>query len=74
MTVRNLIDILETYDEDLEVRIGMKQTYGSNFAIRINGVSEHTINAFYGSDYTAVVITEADQCGIVDYDDDDDWI
>lgn len=77
MTVRDLIDILETYDEDMEVRIGMKQNYGSNFAMRISEVGEYTINTFYGNDHTAVVITEDSQCGVVDYDndndDDEDW-
>ena len=73
MTVKDLISILKTYDEDLEVRIGMKQTYGSNFAMRIDEVGEYAIDSFYGGNYTAVVITEYDQCGVVEYDD-DDWI
>lgn len=69
MTVKDLINILETYDEDMQVKIGMKQTYGSNFAMDIDDISEHTINAFYGNDYKAVIITEYCQCGVVDYDD-----
>lgn len=77
MTVRELIDILKTYDADAEVCIGMKQNYGSNFAMDISEVGEYNINTFYGNDHTAVVITEYSQCGIVDYDnddnDDDDW-
>lgn len=73
MTVRDLIDILETYDENAEVIIGMRQTYGSNFAMEVEyDVAEHTINAFFGSDYKAVVITEGSQCGVVDYDDEYD--
>ena len=35
MTVRDLIDTLEQFDEDMEVRIGMIQNYGSNFAMNI---------------------------------------
>ena len=71
MTVRDLIDILENFDEDMEVRIGMKQRYGTDFAMEIDDscIEEHTINAFYGDDYEAVVITEGSQCGSVKYDD-----
>lgn len=72
MTVKKLIDILETYDDDMEVRIGMIQNYGSNFAMNIiDDIAEHTIEAFYGKDYKAVVITEGNQCGVVDYNDED---
>ena len=68
MTVRELIDMLENFDDDMEVRIGMQQTYGTDFAMRIRDVEEYPINAFYGDDYKAVVITEGEQCGSVDYD------
>lgn len=75
MTVRELIDMLEDFDDDMEVRIGMQQTYGTDFAMSIIDVEEYTINAFYGEDYKAVVITEGGQCGAVDYDGEhDDWI
>ena len=69
MKVRNLIDILEDFDEDMEVRIGMKQKYGTDFAMEIDDsyIEEYTINAFYGEDYKAVVITEGSQCGSVNY-------
>ena len=77
MTVRDLIDALEDFDEDMEVRIGMIQTYGSNFAMNIcDEVEVHKINAWYGEDYKAVVLTEGSQIGTVDYDDEedeDDW-
>lgn len=73
MTVRDLIDILETYDGDMKVRIGMRQTYGSDFAMDVEyDIAEHKIRAFYGRDYKAVVITEGSQCGVVQYDDDDE--
>jgi hypothetical protein len=69
MTVRELIDLLENCDDDMEVRIGMQQTYGTDFAMEINSVGTHTVNSFYDEDYRAVVITEGEQCGSVDYDD-----
>ena len=75
MTVRDLIDMLECYDDDMEVVIGMVQAYGTDFAMEVDyDIAEHRIRAFYGNDYKAVVITEGDQCGAVDYDDEeDDW-
>ena len=73
MKVRDLIEILETYDEDMEVKIGMRQTYGSDFAMNVEyDIEERTIRAFYENDYKAVVITEGSQCGVVDYDDEED--
>lgn len=75
MTVRELIDMLENFDDDMEVRIGMTQNYGTDFAMSIRDVEEYNVNAFYGKDYKAVVITEGGQCGSVDYDGEhDDWI
>ena len=69
MKVRELIEALEEFDDDMEVRIGMQQNYGTDFAMHINdSVEEYTINSFYGEDYKAVVITEGSQCGSVDYD------
>lgn len=69
MTVRDLIDMLEEFDEDMEVRIGMIQKYGSNFAMNIiDEIAEHNIRSFYGEDFTAVVITEGNQIGVVEYD------
>lgn len=72
MTVRQLIRELEYFDGDMEVRIGMKQRYGTDFAMRIEDVEERNVRAYYGDDYEAVVITEGEQCGAVDYDD-DEW-
>ena len=31
-------------------------------------IETYNINAFYGNDYEAVVITEGSQCGYVDYE------
>ena len=67
MTVRELINILKNFDDDMEVRIGIQQTYGTDFAMNIREVEEYTVNAFYEEDYKAVVITEGSQCGAVDY-------
>ena len=73
MTVRDLIDALEEFDEDMEVRIGMIQNYGSNFAMDIMcEVEEHNIRSFYGDDYRAVVLTEGGQVGTVNYEDDEE--
>lgn len=70
MKVRDLIEMLEEFDEDMEVRIGMIQNYGSNFAMNIvDEVAEHNIRSFYGEDFMAVVITEGNQIGVVEYDD-----
>ena len=68
MTVGNLIKLLKNFDEDMEVRIGMKQKYGSDFAMKIEDVEERNVRAYYGADYEAVVITEGEQCGAVEYD------
>ena len=77
MTVKDLIEALEMFDDDMEVVIGMQQRYGSNFAIDIRyDVEERTVRPFYGKDYNAIVITESAQCGSVDdrsKDGDWDW-
>lgn len=73
MTVRDLIEMLEEFDEDMEVCIGMIQKYGSNFAMNIvDSVEVHKIREFYGEDFRAVVITEGNQIGTVDYDDEEE--
>ena len=76
MTVRELIEILETYDDNARVMIGMKQKYGTDFAMDIDcEVGEYGIKAFYGEDFRAVVLTEGNQRGAVDYEDyeEDEW-
>ena len=68
MTVRDLINMLKAYDDDTEVVIGIRQTRGSDFAYDIDfDVEEHDVHAFYDADYKAIVITEGEQCGVVDY-------
>ena len=69
MTVREFINWLEDFDEDAEVVIGMQQTYGTNFAMEIENVSEENVNLFYeDSEDKFVVITEGSQIGSVDYE------
>ena len=73
MTVRDLIEILEEFDGDMEVRIGMQQSYGSDFAMDISyDIGEYKINSYYGDNYHAVVLTEGSQVGTVRYNDDED--
>ena len=70
MKVKELIDWLGDFNEEAEVIIGMRQRYGSDFAMEIDDVSEEKINLFYGeddSDY--VVITEGEEIGAVCYED-----
>ena len=69
MTVRELINWLEEFNEDAKVIIGMQQTYGTDFAMEIENVSEENVNLFYGdSEDKFVVITEGSQIGSVDYE------
>lgn len=71
MTVRELINWLEDFNEDAEVVIGMHQRYGTDFAMAIGEVSTEKINMFYGDDEDDdsryVVITEGNQIGSVSY-------
>ena len=73
MKVRDLIEKLEQFDGDTEVRIGMQQRYGSDFAMHIvSDIDEFKISSFYGKDYRAVVLTEGNQCGTVSYEEEED--
>lgn len=67
MTVGELKDILNQYDEDLPVCIGMIQTYGSNFATELDDVNELNVDDWeYGEEHK-VVLTQGSQIGTVDY-------
>ena len=72
MTVGELKELLEDFDDEMEVRIGMVQRYGTDFANEIDDVEEHRIRAFYGNDYKAVVLREGSQVGAVDWNDDEE--
>lgn len=67
MTVRELKSILEDYDEDLPVCIGMIQTYGSNFATELDDVDEFTVDDWEYGEEKKVVLTQGSQIGIVNY-------
>ena len=76
MTVRELINELENYDDDQEVMIGQFQTYGSDWCYTISEVEEHDVNGLYGDDMDDVVlILEGRQDGTIksDDDEDDEW-
>ena len=73
MKVKDLIEILETYDENQEIVIGMKQNYGTDFATKVTyDIEERKIRSFWGADYKAVVITQGEQLGAVVYNP-DEW-
>lgn len=69
MTVAELKDWLDDFDDQSEVCIGVQQTYGSNFAYDIIEVQEYTVSEFYEDEkQKRVVISEGTQIGTVDYD------
>lgn len=67
MTVGELKAALEDYDEDLQVCIGMIQTYGSNFATELDDVDEFTVDDLEYGEEKKVVLTQGSQIGIVEY-------
>ncbi len=74
MTVRDLIDELENYDEDMEVCIGMYQRYGSDLTYDIcDELEVNGINKFYEEDIDeAVMLIMGTQMGIIKYKEEDD--
>ena len=72
MKVKDLKAYLDMFDDDQDVVIGIRQTYGSNFAIRIDDINENTVDYWWndGKD-KAVVITEGDQIGCVEYEEEE---
>ena len=67
MTVGELKAVLEDYDEDLLICIGMIQTYGSNFATELDDVDELTVDDWEYGEEKKVVLTQGSQIGIVEY-------
>lgn len=67
MTVGELKAVLEDYDEDLPVCIGMIQTHGSNFAIELDDVDEFMVDDWEYGEEKKVVLTQGSQIGIVEY-------
>ena len=68
MTVGELKEFLEEFDEDMEVKIGMIQNYGSNFAMEIADVTEEEVNEWDSGTQRAVVLTQGSQIGTVHYE------
>ena len=67
MTVGELKAVLEDYDEDLSVCIGMIQSYGSNFATELDDVDEFTVDDWEYGEEKKLVLTQGSQIGIVEY-------
>lgn len=70
MTVGELKELLKNFDEDMPVRIGMIQRYGTDFVYDINEVEENGVEAFYGDDYKAVMIMMGSQLGAINFNND----
>lgn len=72
--INQLESLRNTYGNNIDVKLGMRQKYGTDFAMELAEIDVHKIKAFYGNDFKAIVITEGGQIGAVDYfDDDDEW-
>lgn len=67
MTVGELKNILEDYDEDFLLCIGMIQTYGSNFATELDDVDELMVDDWEYGEEKKVVLMQGSQIGIVNY-------
>lgn len=67
MTVGELKNILEDYDEDLPVCIGMIQKYGSNFATELDDVDDFMVDDWEYGEEKKVVLMQGSQIGIVNY-------
>lgn len=67
ITVGELKNILEDYDEDLPVCIGMIQIYGSNFATELDDVDDFVVDDWEYGEEKKVVLTQGSQIGIVNY-------
>lgn len=66
MTVGELKEILEEYEEEQEVYIGQYQNYGSDFTYDIESVEVNDMRSFHGNDKDNVVlIIEGTQSGTI---------
>ena len=73
MTVRELINWLSDFDDDTEVVIGMRQRYGTDFALEIEYISMESVDVWDEDEESKkVVITEGVQIGGVCYDGEED--
>lgn len=79
-TVKEMINWLKDFDEDMEVLLGEEQRYGCDFAYNIRDINERPFTEWdnFGTpvrrdeDKKAVVITLDRQIGTIDYDNEDD--
>ena len=69
MTVSELKDMLEEFDDDMEICIGMQQKYGSDFAYGICEPFECEVKDWDSDSKDMVVITMGRQFGTVRYED-----
>lgn len=69
MTVKDLISKLESFDDDMVVRIGIKNIFGGcGYAMNVDDdIDIYNIEPTRSNDYKAVVITEGFRCGSIDY-------
>lgn len=74
MTVSEVINWLEDFDSDMEIVIGQRQKYGTDFAYEIRSVEEQIYEGFWGGLSKVVSINMGKQIGTIDYDTDpDEW-
>ena len=84
MTVREVISWLKDFDEDMEVVIGQRQRYGTDFAYGIHNIAEQIYEGFWSGSSKVVSINMDEQMGTIIYDadpddydedeyDEDDW-
>ena len=65
MTVDELRNWLRDFDPDMEVRIGMYQGRGSNFAYELDDIEVKGVSHFYDEDINCVCLIEGGQCGTI---------
>lgn len=72
MKIKELIEVLEGFDPEMKVIIGMVQRYGTDFAMEIEEVSVNKVEFWNNHDDNCVVITEGNKIGGVCYEDEDE--
>ena len=68
MTVRDLLEELENFDDDQKVVIGMQQNYGCDFAYTIYDTEELPVKDWDNEKEDMVVLTMGRQFGTVKYE------
>lgn len=68
MTVGELRSALRDYDDDIQVCIGMIQSFGSNFATELDDVDELNVDDWEYGEENKIVLTQGSQIGIVNYE------